>query len=167
MLNADDPTVGYFRERARDRVITYGLDAEADIRAWDLAADAGGTTFRLSAPRWTGSGRVALPGRFNVSNALAALGVVEALGLDFGAAAASLPDAGRVPGRMEPVDAGQPFEVIVDYAHTADALGKVLEVLRPITEGRLIVVFGSAGERDPASGRRWGAWRPGWPTSSS
>ena len=149
VLNADDPTVGYFRERSRDRVITYGIDSDADIRARNLAADAGGTTFGLSTPRWTGSGRVALPGRFNVSNALAALAVVEALGLDLEAAAGSLPDVGGVPGRMEPVDAGQPFGVIVDYAHTADSLGKVLAVLRPITQGRLIVVFGSAGERDP------------------
>jgi UDP-N-acetylmuramoyl-L-alanyl-D-glutamate--2,6-diaminopimelate ligase len=149
VLNADDPSVGFFRERARDRVITFGMDADADFRAGDLVADAGGTTFRLSAPGWTGSARVALPGRFNVANALAALGVVEALGLDLEAAVASLPDARRVPGRMEPVDAGQPFGVIVDYAHTADSLGKVLAILRPITDGRLIVVFGSAGERDP------------------
>ena len=90
-----------------------------------------------------------MPGRFNVANALAALGVGEALGLDLHHASTALETTAGVPGRMERIDAGQPFTVIVDYAHTADALHKVLETLRPLTTGRLIVVFGSAGERDP------------------
>jgi UDP-N-acetylmuramoyl-L-alanyl-D-glutamate--2,6-diaminopimelate ligase len=92
---------------------------------------------------------VALPGRFNVMNALAVLAVGEALGLDLEHASRALSDTAGVPGRMERVDAGQPFAVIVDYAHTEDSLRKVLEVLRPLTKGRLIAVFGSAGERDP------------------
>jgi UDP-N-acetylmuramoyl-L-alanyl-D-glutamate--2,6-diaminopimelate ligase len=69
--------------------------------------------------------------------------------LDLGRAADALGRAAGVPGRLERVDAGQPFSVIVDYAHTEDALHKVLDILRPLTQGRLIVVFGSAGERDP------------------
>lgn len=149
VLNADDPTVAYFRERARDRVLTYGIDADADLRATALESDAGGTRFHLRAPRWQGMVRTPLPGRFNVSNLLAALSVVEALGLDVHHAAAGLETTPGVPGRMQRVDAGQPFTVIVDYAHTTDSLRKVLEVLRPITRGRLVVVFGSAGERDP------------------
>jgi UDP-N-acetylmuramoyl-L-alanyl-D-glutamate--2,6-diaminopimelate ligase len=149
VLNADDGTFGYFRERARDRVITYGIDATADLRAGRLRADAAGTTFHLESPRWHGDVRIGLPGRFNVSNALAALGAVEALGLDVHHAATALADTRGVPGRMERVDAGQPFDVIVDYAHTTDSLRKVLEVLRPLARSRLTVVFGSAGERDP------------------
>ena len=149
VLNADDAAFAYFRERARDRVITVGIDGDADLRAGNLRADASGTTFHLESPRWHGDVRIALPGRFNVANALAALGVVEALGLDVHHAAFALEVTRGVPGRMERVDAGQPFTVIVDYAHTADALRKVLEVLRPLASGRLIVVFGSAGERDP------------------
>jgi len=149
ILNADDPSFAYFRERARDRILTYGIDADAALRALDLEADATGTTFRLESPSWSGTVRVALPGRFNVSNALAVLGVGEALGLDLSDAAEALSDTAGVPGRMQRVEAGQPFSVIVDYAHTADALRKVLEVLRPLTAGRLIAVFGSAGERDP------------------
>jgi UDP-N-acetylmuramoyl-L-alanyl-D-glutamate--2,6-diaminopimelate ligase len=90
-----------------------------------------------------------MPGRFNVANALAALGAVEALGLDVHHAATALEATAGVSGRMERIDAGQPFTVIVDYAHTADALHKMLATLRPLTLGRLIVVFGSAGERDP------------------
>ena len=148
ILNADDPSYAYFRERARDRVITYGIDTDADLRAGELDAEASGTRFHLEAPRWHGPVRVALPGRFNVSNALAALAVGEALGLDLDHAAWALNDTIGVPGRMERVEAGQPFGVVVDYAHTAEALRKVLEVLRPLTAGSLIVVFGSAGERD-------------------
>jgi UDP-N-acetylmuramoyl-L-alanyl-D-glutamate--2,6-diaminopimelate ligase len=149
VLNADDPSIGYFRERARAEVITFGIDADADLRAGRLEADASGTRFHLEAPSWHGSLSLPLPGRFNVSNALAALGVVEALGLDVHHAARALERTAGVPGRMERIDAGQPFAVIVDYAHTTESLRKVLEILRPITRGRLIVAFGSAGERDP------------------
>ena len=149
VLNADDASFPYFRERARDRVITYGIDAAADLRAGSLEADASGTRFHLESPRWHGEARIAMPGRFNVSNALAALGVIEALGLDVHHASLALADTAGVPGRMQRIDAGQPFSVIVDYAHTEDSLRKVLEILRPLAEGRLIVVIGSAGERDP------------------
>ena len=149
VLNADDASFGYFRERARDRVITYGIDVPADLRAGKLEADATGTRFHLESPRWHGDVRIGLPGRFNVSNALAGLGAIEALGLDVHHASMALADTAGVPGRMQRVDAGQPFTVIVDYAHTTDSLRKVLEVLRPLATGRLIVVFGSAGERDP------------------
>ena len=149
VLNADDASFAYFRDQARDRVITYGIDAEADLRARNLDADASGTRFDLESSRWHGEVRIALPGRFNVANALAALGVAVAMELDLRDAAEALGRAGGVPGRMERIDAGQPFGVIVDYAHTADSLRKVLAVLRPLTKSRLIVVFGSAGERDP------------------
>ena len=148
VLNLDDPSFPYFRERARDRIVTYGIEVGADLRAGDLRADAGGTTFHLASPRWQGDVRIALPGHFNVANALAALGVVEALGLDLQFASRSLASTTGVPGRMERVDLGQPFTVVVDYAHTEDALRKVLALLRPLADGRLIVLFGSAGERD-------------------
>ena len=149
VLNADDPSFGYFREHARDRVITYGIDADADLRAGRLEADASGTRFHLEAPSWHGPVSLPLPGRFNVSNVMASLAVVEALGLDVHHAAGAMERTAGVPGRMERIDAGQPFTVIVDYAHTTESLRKVLEILRPITRGRLIVAFGSAGERDP------------------
>jgi UDP-N-acetylmuramoyl-L-alanyl-D-glutamate--2,6-diaminopimelate ligase len=149
VLNAGDDSYRYFRERARDRVLTYGVGVEADLRADDLRADATGTSFHLESPRWHGDVRLPLPGAFNVANAIAALGAVEALGLDVQHAAGALERTAGVPGRMERIEAGQPFTVIVDYAHTTDSLRKVLELLRPLTAGRLIAVFGSAGERDP------------------
>jgi UDP-N-acetylmuramoyl-L-alanyl-D-glutamate--2,6-diaminopimelate ligase len=149
VLNADDGAFPYFRDRARDVVITYAIDADADLRAGDLRPDPTGTVFHLESRRWHGDVRVPMPGRFNVHNALAALGVAEALGLSMPRAAEGIGSSAGVPGRMERIDAGQPFTVIVDYAHTADSLRKVLQLLRPLTASRLIAVFGSAGERDP------------------
>jgi UDP-N-acetylmuramoyl-L-alanyl-D-glutamate--2,6-diaminopimelate ligase len=90
-----------------------------------------------------------MPGRYNVANALAALAIAAAEDIDLSVAVEALGRSRGVPGRMERIDAGQPFGVVVDYAHTADSLAKVLRTLRPVTRGRLIVVFGSAGERDP------------------
>jgi UDP-N-acetylmuramoyl-L-alanyl-D-glutamate--2,6-diaminopimelate ligase len=149
ILNADDPSFAYFRDRARDRVLTYGVEADADVRASGVEADGAGTTFRVAAGGWSGTVRVPMPGAFNVHNALAAMALAHAEGLDLGAAAAAIAASHGVPGRMETVDEGQPFTVVVDYAHTTDSLGKVLRVLRPLASGRLIAVFGSAGERDP------------------
>ena len=93
--------------------------------------------------------RTPLPGHFNVENALAALGAAHALGLDLPAAAEALAGAAdRVPGRFEPIDEGQPFTVLVDYAHTPDSMENVLRAARRLTDGRLISVFGAGGDRD-------------------
>ena len=157
ILNADDGAFGYFRDRAGGRVITYGVDSDADLRAVDVESDADGSRFTLQAPGWRGDVRLPVPGAYNVSNALAALGIVHALGLELRTAADALARTGGVPGRMERVDAGQPFAVVVDYAHPADSLGRVLRTLRQVTRGRLIAVFGSAGERDPTKRPAMGA----------
>jgi UDP-N-acetylmuramoyl-L-alanyl-D-glutamate--2,6-diaminopimelate ligase len=157
ILNADDPAFGYFRDRARDRVVAYGTDARAHVRASGIEARADGTTFIAITPSWSGEVHLQLPGAFNVHNALAALALAEVEGVDAAAAAEAIGAVKGVPGRMERIDAGQPFGVVVDYAHTADSLAKMLRTLRPLTRGRLIVVFGSAGERDrvkrPAMGK--------------
>lgn len=157
VLNRDDDNFDFLQERAAGTVLSFGIDAEADVRATALDLGPAGSRFHVTGPRWAGPVTIRLPGRFNVSNALAALGLAEAEGLDPEAAADALEQVRGVPGRMERIDLGQPFGVIVDYAHTADALGKVLRELRPLTAGRLIVVFGSAGDRDrtkrPAMGR--------------
>jgi len=157
ILNADDPHVGFFRTRARDRVLTYGMHADADVRAADVVAGPTGTTFTTTVEGWSGPVSLQLPGSFNVHNALAVLALAVTEGIDPGLAAAAVGQVRGVPGRMERIEEGQPFIAVVDYAHTADSLEKVLRELRPLTAGRLIVVFGSAGERDtakrPAMGR--------------
>lgn len=150
VLNADDAHWRYLADRAGEkvRVLTYGIDALADVQGAVLDADANGSRIRIS----VGSEQVelALPlvGRFNVHNALAAAGAGIAAGVPLATIRTALERARPVRGRMERVDAGQPFTVIVDYAHTPESLEKVLGLLRPLTSGRLIVVFGSAGERD-------------------
>lgn len=149
ILNADDPSFAYFRDLARDRVVTYAVEADADLRATEVACDADGSLFTLVSDSWSGPVTLPLVGAFNVGNALAALAVAHQAGVDWEVAVEALAASTGVPGRMERIDAGQPFGLVVDYAHTADSLAKVLRTLRPLTRGRLIAVFGSAGERDP------------------
>jgi len=148
ILNRDDPSWAVLRERARDRVLSYGVDEEADVRASALDVRVHGSTLAVTAPGWKGRLEVPLPGSFNVENALAAFTFALGWGIDPDLAATTLATARGVAGRMERIDVGQPFSVVSDYAHSPDAIEKMLRVLRPLTPGRLIVVFGSAGERD-------------------
>jgi UDP-N-acetylmuramoyl-L-alanyl-D-glutamate--2,6-diaminopimelate ligase len=120
----------------------------ADFRALDASFDASGSEFRCLGPAGEVAVRMPLPGHFNVENGLAAIAACHSLGVPAGASAAALAGAGRVPGRFEPVDEGQPFAVLVDYAHTPDSLDNALVAARRLTEGRLIAVFGCGGDRD-------------------
>ena len=149
VLNADDPHWRYLADKSGGaRVLTYGIDAHADVQGSITSADANGS--RVKVRYHEEAVEIALPlvGRFNVHNALAAAAAGVAAGVPLTAAKAALERSRPVRGRMERVDAGQPFSVIVDYAHTPESLDKVLSLLRPLTKGRLIAVFGSAGERD-------------------
>jgi len=149
VLNADDPHWRYLADKAgAARILTYGIDAHADVQGTIVSADANGSRVKLA--HHDEATEIALPlvGRFNVHNALAAAGAGVAAGVPLVSIRAALERARAVRGRMERVDAGQPFSVIVDYAHTPESLDKVLSLLRPLTKGRLIAVFGSAGERD-------------------
>ena len=146
VVNADDP----YGARLAGQVgaITYGIGGDADFRAEDVSFDAGGARFTLVAPDGRADARIQLPGLFNVSNALAAVASCVQLGVSLGDAVGALADAERVPGRLEPVEEGQDFAVLVDYAHTPDSLENVLRAARELTSGRLHVVFGAGGDRD-------------------
>ena len=146
IVNVDDA----YGARLADQVgaITYGIGGDADYRAEDVAFDAGGARFTLVAPGGRADARLQLPGLFNVSNALAATAACIQLGIGLDDVVAALADAERVPGRLEPVDEGQDFAVLVDYAHTPDSLENVLRAARELTSGRLHVVFGAGGDRD-------------------
>jgi len=151
VLNADEPHWRYLADRAEGaRVISYGIDALADVQAAVLSADANGSRLRVTAFDETVELRLPLVGRFNVHNALAAAGAGLAAGATLAQCRDALARAKPVRGRMDRIDAGQAFTVIVDYAHTPESLEKVLALLRPLTSGKLIAVFGSAGERDRA-----------------
>ena len=122
---------------------------DADWTVSDVRPGPDGTTFRVHGPGVDVAGGVPLPGGFNVANALAAVAAAAEAGLDPAAVAAGIASGGGVPGRFERIEAGQPFTVVVDYAHKPDAVQAALESLRPLTEGRLLVVLGAGGDRDP------------------
>ena len=148
VVNLDDP----YGERllAEIEATTFSAkgDPRADYRALDVSFDAAASRFRCRSPEGEVEVETPLPGWFNVENALAAIAIVAELGVALDDAAGALAVAERVPGRFEPVEAGQPFAVLVDYAHTPDSLENALSAAREVTEGRLISVFGCGGDRD-------------------
>ena len=144
VLNADDPAWGRLDA---PRTISFGITAVADLRAADLTLDAAGSRFRLAGRFGGADVELPLLGDFNVANALGAAGAGLALGLPLSTIASRLSEAPQVPGRMERI-ATRPCVVLRDYAHTPDALERALKTLDPLTQGRLIVVFGCGGDRD-------------------
>ena len=166
IINADDPrceVVAAIASAAGAGVLRYGQSHRRqagvspqqgdgpDLTATAITETPAGMRVAVQAPGWSGWLDLRLAGRFNVHNALAAMGVASAIGLDLDAAAAALSRVESVPGRMQRLDEGQPFSVIIDYAHTAEALAKVLDELAPADPAAgCIAVFGSAGERDLA-----------------
>jgi UDP-N-acetylmuramoyl-L-alanyl-D-glutamate--2,6-diaminopimelate ligase len=131
-----------------DGPITFALDREASYRALDIRTGLGGSQFTVDGP----DGRIELSsplrGRFNVYNMLGAFAAARSLGVELDAAVVAIETAGQVPGRFQPVDEGQEFAVLVDYAHTPDSLENVLRAARELASGRLHVVFGAGGDRD-------------------
>jgi UDP-N-acetylmuramoyl-L-alanyl-D-glutamate--2,6-diaminopimelate ligase len=157
ILNADDSVANDLRAVTVVPVITYGVAQRADMTGHEIAADGFGTTFVAKMFGESVAARTNLLGDYNVSNALAAAATAVSQGVGFAAALQALESFAGVPGRMELIDAGQPFRVVVDIASTEQSMRNVLRMLRPVTTGRIIVVFGAAGERDV--GRRRGLAR--------
>jgi UDP-N-acetylmuramoyl-L-alanyl-D-glutamate--2,6-diaminopimelate ligase len=140
-----------------DAVLSYGVSSDAVIRAEDVRVSAEGCYFVVHTPQ--GSIPMSLPliGRYNVSNALAAIGACLALGVDLGTIEAALAQFRAVPGRVESVNADEEFRILIDYAHTAEALRNVLVTVGELTRGRLILVFGCGGNRDKGKRQPMGA----------
>ncbi len=149
VINIDDP-YGARLAADVDEPVTFALRAgDAAYRATDVRTGLDGSRFSVSTP---GDGQLELHsplrGEFNVYNVLGALATARALDVGVQTCVEAIATAGQVPGRFETVDEGQPFAVLVDYAHTPDSLENVLRAARPLTEGRLHVVFGCGGDRD-------------------
>ncbi len=151
VVNVGDP----YGERLAQEigcVLTFALEEPADYSATDIATAFDGCRFTLRTPEGERTVSLPLPGRFNVANALGALAAAHALGGELDVLVAALERGVRVPGRFEPVDEGQDFAVLVDYAHTPDSLENVLLAARELTDanaqGRVICVFGAGGDRD-------------------
>ncbi len=153
VVNADDAHGRRLAAELPD-VVTVGLEAGAQVRATELSFGLTGSDFTLDGVRLHSP----LPGRFNVLNVLGAIAAARVLGVSDATIQAALPEAGRVPGRFEPVDEGQPFAVLVDYAHTPDGLENVLRAARQLAGGgRVLTVFGAGGDRDRAKRPLMGA----------
>jgi UDP-N-acetylmuramoyl-L-alanyl-D-glutamate--2,6-diaminopimelate ligase len=150
IVNAADDRAAALRAASRGTVWTFGIGEEtgADLCATDVSLSLGGTRFRARTPVGELVVESPLLGRFNVENLLGALGAALALGLPAAAVLRGLQSVTGVPGRLERVAAGQDFSVIVDYAHTDDALKNLLETVRELRPRRIITVFGCGGDRD-------------------
>ncbi len=153
VVDIADPAGARLAVRALVPTVTCGsgdLRTPATWRAEEVEPGPEGSTFRLVGPGVDLPAAVRLPGAFNVANAVLALATLAEAGIDVEAAVDGVAALAGVPGRMERVDAGQSFLAVVDYAHTPDAVTTLLAALRPVTEGRLIVVLGCGGDRDRA-----------------
>ena len=148
ILNADDDRAEVLRRVSRGAVLTFGIERAADYRAERVSLSLLGARFTLRTPTSKVPLETPLLGRFNVQNVLAACAAAYALGVPQEAVVRGVASLAGVPGRMEGVVAGQDFAVIVDYAHTHDALKNLLETVRELKPRRLIVVFGCGGDRD-------------------
>ncbi|GER86226.1 UDP-N-acetylmuramyl-tripeptide synthetase [Dictyobacter vulcani] len=148
ILNRDDISYEILKPYCRVPILDYGIDTPAAVRAVDLDLRAHSTRFRVLLPDGEGQIETRLVGRFNVSNSLAAIATAYSQGISIADIERGMAAVAGVTGRMENITEGQPFSVIVDYAHTPDSLQKVIATLRPLTQGKLMLVFGSAGERD-------------------
>jgi len=150
ILNMDDPSSGFFKDACAVPVWHYGMDPHADIRApfSEVTCTSTGTRMTMHTPEGKVPMQLKLAGQFNVYNALAAAGACLAEGVELAVVQRALETATGVAGRMEAVNAGQPFGVFVDYAHSPDGLENVLRTAQGFATGRVIAVFGCGGDRD-------------------
>jgi UDP-N-acetylmuramoyl-L-alanyl-D-glutamate--2,6-diaminopimelate ligase len=148
VYNADEPAWASLGASPTDRRVTYGMTPGANLWPENIEARIDGISFTLGGAGKGIAVKLPLTGRFNVLNALCALAICHALDLPIRAAAEGLGRVRGLRGRMQVLDAGQPFAIVIDYAHTPDGLEQVLRELRALTRGRLLAVFGAPGDRD-------------------
>ena len=156
VLNYDDPAGEQLMHETRAPVITYGFSPASDVSVEHLAMDASGIDLTVRMERHPVTVHSQLIGRHNVYNILGVLATANGLGLGIEQTVQGIERLRTVPGRFERVDRGQPFSVLVDYAHTDDALRNVLQAARGIATGRILVVFGAGGDRDRGKRARMG-----------
>ncbi len=158
VINGSDPASDRMVRDCDARIVRFGFDDKADWQADRVNITAGGTSFTLLTPDGVVDIDSRLVGRHNVENVLLAAALAgEVYGFSLEEIASGLQTAVGAPGRLQVVSAGQPFTVLVDYAHTDDALENVLKALRPLTKGKLRVLFGCGGDRDATKRPRMAA----------
>lgn len=156
VLNADESACADVDTGGR-RTWKYGLGPNAEFRGLNLHSTVGGTQFQIVSPMGSHTVQLNLMGTHNVSNALGAFATGCALGIEVDDIIAGLENLKAIPGRLETVSNDRGIHVLVDYAHTPDALRSVLQFLRPLTRGRILSVFGCGGSRDPGKRPEMGA----------
>jgi UDP-N-acetylmuramoyl-L-alanyl-D-glutamate--2,6-diaminopimelate ligase len=155
VLNRDDASYDFVREKTRARCLSYGLSRKAEVLAREIEEERAGVRFVAAGPSFEVPIHLPILGGFNAPNALAALATaVAGLGVPPEVAARGLADMGPVPGRMERVEAGQEFMALVDFAHTPNSLKAALGTARRLAQGKVIALVGSAGLRDRTKRRR-------------
>jgi UDP-N-acetylmuramoyl-L-alanyl-D-glutamate--2,6-diaminopimelate ligase len=148
VLNRESPEAEHIAIRTPAKILWYGVDKDADLIAHIESMDVNGAVFTLEYAGCSATVKTALLGRYNISNHLAAAGLCLAAGFDLEIIATGLSALQAIPGRLEKINWDGSFSVLVDYAHTDDALKNVLETLKPLCKGKLRVVFGCGGDRD-------------------
>lgn len=156
VLNIADEASKYIAQKTPAQVWWYGIDSHADINSRIVSIDMDGSELEMSVLGERINVHLPLIGRHNVSNFLAAVGLVRAAGVNLSDIAQALDNFKGTPGRLEKIDCGQNFTVLVDYAHTDDALRHALVTISELTTSRVIVVFGCGGQRDQSKRPRMG-----------
>ena len=158
VLNNDDGMVAGLKKRIKADLLTYGLNHKSDVMAHSIKLSADSAIFTIKTPKGSFEIKTKLIGKHNVSNILASAAAAVALRIPLDIIKKGVESQGAVPGRLEIIDAGQPFKVFVDYAHTEDALHNMLSALRELVpDGKIITVFGCGGNRDNSKRPRMGA----------
>ncbi|HUI45324.1 MAG TPA: UDP-N-acetylmuramoyl-L-alanyl-D-glutamate--2,6-diaminopimelate ligase [Nitrospirota bacterium] len=158
IINDDDTGSREITARSKAKISTFGLSGHADIHPdMPVGYGIGGLSFSVQAPQGIIEVASPLVGKHNVYNILAAIGAASALGFDANSISQGIARMRAVPGRMEKIDEGQPFGVVVDYAHTEESLASLLETVREVATGLVITVFGCGGDRDRTKRPKMGA----------
>ena len=157
VLNLQSPQAQLIAPETKATIMWYAVDEPADLSAKILSISTGGTEYELSFDCQTRIVKTSLVGKYNISNQLAAAGMCLAVGIDLDAVVKGIADLASVPGRLEPVKSDADFSVLIDYAHTDDALKNVLATVKPLCANKLTVVFGCGGDRDKTKRPRMAA----------
>jgi len=148
ILNHDDKFYKEFIKSTRGKLISYGINEDSDFKATDIKLDINGSRFVINTPKGMINVKTHLIGLHNIYNILAATSISFAVGIDFEVIRDAIARFGHVAGRLESIEVGQHFKVFIDYAHTHDALEKILSMLKKLCNGKIILVFGCGGNRD-------------------
>ena len=162
IVNMDDSYGGKIVDKTEANILSYGIDSQSDIMAYDIGLDENGIRCNISTPKGNIDVCSSLVGYYNIYNILGSVGVCLACGVSIDAIQQGIKSVLCVPGRLENVQCGQDYRVFIDYAHTEDALLNVLKTLRTLCSFRLICVFGCGGDRDPLKRSRMGQVSSQW-----